>query len=112
MRESWASDAVKDYSLGKTTTSRKDVCHCLIVLDQAVLFDEKLISRKLGVGAEFIEVLPQAKVAIIAPLDEHRSRTHHLSISMLSKIEFKRGVCFEVMATLESFPTHARHAKR
>ena len=111
MRETWASVPFKDFSFGKTGMSRKDVCHCLILLDQAVLFDEKLISRKHGIGEEFIEVLPQTKVAIIAPRDLHRSRTHHLPIRMLSKIEFKRSDCFELMATVESLPTHAHHAE-
>ena len=58
------------------------------------------------------KALPQTKVAIIAPRDEHCSRTHQISIRMVSNQKFKRNICPDAKATCKSFPTHAHHAER
>ncbi len=55
---------------------------------------------------------PLTKVAIIAPRDEHRSRTCHISIRMISKTAFKQKYFSDASATVESYPTHAHHAER
>ena len=56
------------------------------------------------------EVLRQTKVAIIVPHDEHCSKTYQTPIRMVSNQKFKRNICPDASATVESFPTHAHHA--
>ena len=58
------------------------------------------------------EVPSQTKVAIIASRNEHCSRTRQIRISTFSIQEFKRSLCSDVKATLESFPTNAHHSER
>jgi hypothetical protein len=58
------------------------------------------------------EASPQTKVAIISPLDEHCSRTCQITIRTFSSHKFKRNICQDAEATLESFSTHAHHAER
>ncbi len=53
-----------------------------------------------------------SKVAIIAPRDEHCSRTYQIPIRMFSNQKSSRNICPDASATLESFPTHAHHAER
>ena len=58
------------------------------------------------------EASPQTKVAILAPRDEHRSKTDQIPIRIISSKVFKRSFCTDASATLESFPTHAHQAER
>ncbi len=84
----------------------------MTVLGHAVLFDANSKIRSHCVGEDSREALPQTKVAIIAPRDEHCSRTYQIPIPMVSNQKFERNICPEVSATFESFPTHAHHAER
>ena len=52
------------------------------------------------------------KVAIIAPRDEHCSRNCQIPKNIFSNEGFKRRICSEAEATIESCPTHAHHAER
>ncbi len=58
------------------------------------------------------ERLCLSKVAIIAPRDEHCSKTCQITIRMFSNQKFNRNICPDVSATFESFSTHAHHAER
>ena len=90
--------------------NEKLMCHCLNVFGQAVLFGPA--HRRHCFSEDSSEASPQTKVAIIAPRDEHCSRTYQNPIRMFSKKEFKPSICPDAEATLESFPTHAHHAER
>jgi len=65
--------------------SVNDLCHCLTVLGQAVFFDDGFPKQGHCVGEDSDAVARKAKVAIIAPRDEHRSRTYQFPIRMFSK---------------------------
>ncbi len=84
----------------------------MTVFGRAVSFKHVLMSREHFVGEESSEASTWTKVVIVAPRDEHRSRTDQIPIRMFSKKVFKRCFCNDASATLVSFPTHAHHAER
>ena len=85
-------------------------CHCM----PASVMQSSLIGRTRihRVSEDSSEASPQTKVAIIAPRDEHCSRTCQMTIRTFSKKELKPSICPDASATLESFSTHAHHAER
>ncbi len=83
----------------------------MTVFGHSVAFNREFKSQRRCVGEDPREALPQTKVAIIAPRDEHCSRTIHITISMFSNQEFQRSICPEAEATFEPFSTHAHHAE-
>ncbi len=69
-------------------------------------------NRSHGFVEDSSEASPQTKVAIIAPRDEHCSRTYQIPIRIFSNQKFNRNLCPDASATFESFSTHAHHAER
>ena len=87
-------------------------CHGFTVFGKAVLFERVIEPRRHRLGEDSRGALPQTKVAIITPRDEHCSSTYQIPIRMFSNRKFKRNNCPDASATLESFPTDAHHAER
>ncbi len=68
-------------------------CHGYTVFGKAVLFGYVIKDEDTALSKTPSRASPQTKVAIIAPRDEHCSRTYQIPIRMVSNQKFKRNIC-------------------